>query len=51
MLTKKQEDFCDQLKTMTNRSTGVRGLYHDSFTGYFTVRYPGRKAEGNGEVS
>ena len=30
--------FCDKLKTMTNRSTNVRGLSYDAFGGYFTVR-------------
>lgn len=37
-LTAKQQIFCDKLKTVTNRSTGVRGLTYDSFSGYFTVR-------------
>ena len=37
-LTDKQKAFCDKLKTMTNRSTGVRGLSYDAFGGVFTVR-------------
>jgi hypothetical protein len=38
-LTDKQKSFCDiKLKTVLNRSTGVRGITYDNFTGYFTVR-------------
>ena len=37
-LTQKQKAFCDQLKTILNRSTGVRGLSYDAFSGYFSVR-------------
>ena len=37
-LTEKQKQFCDRLKTITNRDTGVRGLHYDNFTGFFTVR-------------
>ena len=39
-LTDRQRLFCDSLRTVTNRSTGVRGLSYDAFSGYFTVRYP-----------
>jgi hypothetical protein len=39
MLTEKQRIFCDtKLKTVLNRSTGIRGLYYDNFTGFFSVR-------------
>ena len=37
-LTEKQMMFCNSLKTITNRSTGVRGLTYDAFQGYFTIR-------------
>jgi hypothetical protein len=44
-LTDKQQAFCEiKLKTILSRSTGVRGLSYDNFTGYFTVR------DLNGEV-
>ena len=29
-----------KLKTVLNRTTGVKGLSYDAFSGYFTVRYP-----------
>jgi hypothetical protein len=38
-LTEKQKAFCDiKLRTVTNRTTGIRGISYDSFQGYFTVR-------------
>ena len=37
-LTARQIEFCDKLKTMTNRSTGVRGLVYQDFpSGKFIV--------------
>ena len=36
-LTEKQRNFCDKLRTITSRSTGVRGLSYNNFTGYFSV--------------
>ena len=38
-LTQTQQDFVHlKLRTVLNRSTGIRGITYDSFTGYFTVR-------------
>ena len=38
-LTDKQKLFCDtKLKTLLNRSTGLRGITYDNFTGEFSVR-------------
>ena len=40
-LTEKQQAFCDiKLKTILNRTTGIRGITYDNFTGYFSVRTP-----------
>ena len=41
-LSEKQQHFCDlNLRTVLNRTTGIRGITYDSFTGYFSVRDPG----------
>ena len=38
-LTEKQMNFCNTLKTITNRTTGVRGLaYQDFPSGTFVVK-------------
>ena len=38
-LTDRQKLFCDtKLKSILNRSTGIRGITYDNFSGYFTVR-------------
>ena len=38
-LSEKQQAFCDtKLRTKLERTTGIRNITYDSFSGYFTVR-------------